>query len=175
MRWLTNDSSSEIDADNSTLTSTSTNATQTNDPPSIEDHTTRPLNESDRDSSAASTESNTNQASGNESAKEQQETPQALSSEPTDIEGSALPTEDKQSTCSQASITPNAANSIDSGSTKIPSPSVKNKEFKSTSEALIRKLLERSTPRLDAKLVGVLLLEGKESKRWRGIYRWYLL
>ncbi|CAO3592213.1 unnamed protein product [Absidia cylindrospora] len=43
--------------------------------------------------------------------------------------------------------------------TTTPTPSVKNKEFKATSEALIRKLLERSTPRLDAKLVGVLLLE----------------
>lgn len=37
--------------------------------------------------------------------------------------------------------------------------------FKSTSVALIEKLLQFSTPRLDSKIVNVLFLEGKERER----------
>ncbi|KAF7731658.1 hypothetical protein EC973_008828 [Apophysomyces ossiformis] len=40
------------------------------------------------------------------------------------------------------------------------SPSSADADFKSTSEALIKKLLQLSAPRLDVKIVGVLLLEG---------------
>jgi 3-dehydroquinate dehydratase len=37
--------------------------------------------------------------------------------------------------------------------------------FKSTSVALIEKLLQFSTPRLDSKIVNVLFLEGKKKKK----------
>lgn len=45
-----------------------------------------------------------------------------------------------------------------------PRASMTDEAFKSTSIALVEKLLQFSTPRLDSKIVNVLFLEGKKNK-----------
>ncbi|KAI8341465.1 hypothetical protein BC941DRAFT_510669 [Chlamydoabsidia padenii] len=155
MRWLTNDSSSEIDTDDTaTITTTTTsNSIQTTDA-SFEDHTDNQLN---NDTIISAGSSSNIQQTGNGFK------PQLPLASTKSIENEGLATSNEKSMTSSpsnpspTSTTQEAINATSSTSTS--SPSVKNKEFKSTSEALIKKLLERSTPRLDAKLVGVLLLE----------------
>lgn len=71
-------------------------------------------------------------------------------------------TEDSNSNNSNTkqSVNNNNGSSSTQKSTEVTNTS-KDNEFKSTSEALIRKLLQIASPRLDAKIVSVLLLDGK--------------
>ncbi|CAO3623123.1 unnamed protein product [Cunninghamella blakesleeana] len=55
---------------------------------------------------------------------------------------------------------PASDNESSSPSAPVTKAPLSDNEFKSTSEALIRKLLQLSSPRLDAKIVSVLLLDG---------------
>lgn len=54
---------------------------------------------------------------------------------------------------------------VETPATTTKRPSMTDEAFKSTSIALVEKLLQFSTPRLDSKIVNVLFLEGKNEPK----------